>query len=425
MSTGTHIDREGSVSVTLHRAAAAFITALCTIGLLAVPASAAEVAADYDTAVRDIVFPVAGPNTYSDTFGACRSGCNRGHEGTDIMAAKLTELVAARDATVTWLKDTATADGSGGNYLMLRDAQGWEYWYIHINNDSPGTDDGANPKEWIFGPGIEQGATVEAGQLVGYAGDSGNAENSGSHLHFEIHKPDGSVINPYKSLQAAGDTSGPQTSDARANDDRHFIESLSVDFLDRAATDTEVARGVNRMADGTARSAIVEDYAESDEWVSALITRFYDSTLGREPDDAGLRHWIDQIDGGLTPAQVASRFYASAEYFNRSGGTTRGWVTDLYEEILLRHPDASGLDHWAGKADAGVSRITIAADFYGSLESRRTRVTGLYGALLGRTPDRGGLDHWSDRLGNGRDIELAVLLASSPEYYQRAVAAGS
>jgi hypothetical protein len=403
--------------VTLGRITALAAT-VCTLTLLAVPASAATVAADAETAVREIVFPVDGPNTYTDTFGACRTGCARGHEGTDIMGEKLTELVAARDAEVTWLKDTATPDGSQGNYLMLRDADGWEYWYIHVNNDSPGTDDGANPQEWIFGPGIELGATVEAGQLVGYLGDSGNAESSGAHLHFEIHKPDGSVINPYKSLQAA-DGSAPPASDARASDDERFVKALSVDFLDRPATDTEVAQGVSRLADGDSRAAVVEDYAGSDEWVSALVTRFYESTLGRQPDDAGLRHWIDRIAAGMTPAAVASRFYASPEYFTRSGDTNRAWVTDLYREILRREADAGGLEHWAGKADDGVSRVDIAADFYGSLEPRRARVTGLYAALLGRTPDPAGLDHWAERLRDGHDIELAVMLASSTEYHQR------
>lgn len=406
--------------VMLRRALAAIVTTICVVGTVAAPASA-EVAVDYQTAVRNITFPVAGSDyRYSDTFGACRSGCSRGHEGTDIMTPQLTKLLAARDATVTWSKNTATPDGSQGNYLMLTDSDGWEYWYIHINNDSPGTDDGANPTEWIFAPGIERGSKVVAGQHIAYAGDSGNAENSGSHLHFEIHKPDGSVINAYKSLQAAT-TSGPTTADARSSeDDERFVEALSVDFLDRPSTEAEIGRDVDRLAGGTSRAAIVDSYAQSREWVSALITHFYDSTLDRAPDARGLQHWIDEIDRGMTPAAVASRFYASPEYFNRSGGTNRAWVTDLYREILLREPDPGGLDHWASQADAGVSHIVIAADFYGSLESRRTRITGLYASLLGRAPDTDGLSHWAGRLTNGRDLELAVMLASSPEYYQRA-----
>ena len=123
----------------------------------------------------------------------------------------------------------------------------------------------------------------------------------------------------------------------------------------------------------------------------------------------------------MTPADVAAQFYGSQEYFQRAGGTNDAWVTDLYREILLRDPDPSGLENWVRAADNGRSRPDIAADFYGSMESRATRVTGLYQTLLGRNPDRSGLATWTEVLRNGRDIDLATMLASSPEYYQRAV----
>ena len=151
-----------------------------------------------------ITFPVEGSVSYSDSFGACRgSGCSRSHEGNDLMGSKLQRLIAANDATVVWSKETATPDGLNSNYLILEDDAGWEYWYIHINNDSPGTDDGANPAEWRFAPGIERGSRVKAGQHIAYMGDSGNAEWTAPHVHFEIREPSGTPIDPYQSLQSA------------------------------------------------------------------------------------------------------------------------------------------------------------------------------------------------------------------------------
>jgi hypothetical protein len=47
------------------------------------------------------------------------------------------------------------------------------------------------------------GQRVKAGEPVGYVGDSGNAENAGSHLHFELHTPDGTAVDAYSSLVAA------------------------------------------------------------------------------------------------------------------------------------------------------------------------------------------------------------------------------
>jgi len=397
------------------------IAALVAVAtLLAAPASAGEVAPDAEEVVREVVFPVVGPHSYSDTFGACRSGCSRGHEGTDIMAAKLTRLVAARDATVTGFKDTATPDGSQGNYVMLRDAEGWEYWYIHLNNDSPGTDDGANPKDWMFGPGVVRGAKVKAGQLVGFVGDSGNAEGTAPHLHFEIHKPDGTVINPYKSLRAATRLASPLVVSGTMSPQEAFVRALHEDFLGRPATDVEVAGRLAELASGRSRADVVRGFAGSDQWIQALIDGYYRSTLGRDADATGRAFWIEVIRTGTAPATVAADFYASDEYHRRIGGTDAAWIADLYEELLHRTPDQAGAAYWVGQLAAGVPRRDAALAFYQSLESRHTRVGGLYDALLGRAPDRAGRDHWAAVLLDGHDLRLSVNLATSDEYHARA-----
>ncbi len=149
---------------------------------------------------HDIAFPVQGASSYSDDFNACRDGCSRLHEGIDILADKMQHELAAADGTVTALQHS-----SEGNYLFITGDDGWQYWYIHINNDTPGTDDGANLWEYAFAPGIDLGARVTRGQFVAYVGDSGNAEYTVPHLHFELHYDDGTwggrVVNPYYSLK--------------------------------------------------------------------------------------------------------------------------------------------------------------------------------------------------------------------------------
>ena len=186
--------------LTSRPARAAVSAVIVAIALMA--ASAAPGVAEVST--PPLVFPVEGTVSYTDTWGACRgTNCERSHEGTDIMGKKLQRLIASADSTVTYLRQDATRDGSRGNMAILRDQAGWEYWYVHVNNDSPGTDDGANPAAWRFAPGIEVGAKVRAGQHIGYLGDSGNAEGTAPHLHFELHMPDGTVINPYDALRSA------------------------------------------------------------------------------------------------------------------------------------------------------------------------------------------------------------------------------
>ena len=156
--------------------------------------------------VIPIVFPVEGNCNFTDTYGAPR-GTTRTHEGIDIMAAKMTPLVAAVDGVISWLNNgeqTSTANGLPYYNLMLKGDDGNAYYYVHLNNDTPGTDDGMGGPQNAYAPGIVNGSRVVAGQHIAYVGDSGNAEESGSHLHFEIHQGGyKNPINPYPSLTAA------------------------------------------------------------------------------------------------------------------------------------------------------------------------------------------------------------------------------
>ena len=169
------------------------IVAAAVFGVVFVPNSGSVIAAE----PADLIFPVVGTNHYTDTFGACREiYCTRTHKGVDIMSPKMTPVVAADDGVVrfvNWSTNPADLNPERCCTLTIRHDDGWESWYLHLNNDTTGTDDGLG---WGIADGIVPGTEVFAGQLIGWVGDSGNAENAGSHLHWEYHQPDGTVVNP-------------------------------------------------------------------------------------------------------------------------------------------------------------------------------------------------------------------------------------
>jgi len=147
----------------------------------------------------DIIFPVQGGADFTDDFGDGRSG-GRLHEGNDLLAPKMTLILAARGGTVTFAPMT---EPSYGYMLSIAGDDGYKYNYLHINNDTPGTDDGNGGSQNAYAAGIREGVKVVQGQHVAWVGDSGNAESTASHLHFEIRLPDGSAIDPYPYLNAA------------------------------------------------------------------------------------------------------------------------------------------------------------------------------------------------------------------------------
>jgi len=147
--------------------------------------------------VRDLVFPIVGTTRYWSGFGDCRDRCTREHHGVDIMTYgwKGLPVVAAHSGTVTKITDD---EGNAGCSIRIRSRDRWETRYLHLNNDEPGTDSAGFS---CVAPGIEVGTRVDAGQLIGWVGDSGNSEGTQPHLHFELRNRSGYPIDPYKSLR--------------------------------------------------------------------------------------------------------------------------------------------------------------------------------------------------------------------------------
>jgi murein DD-endopeptidase MepM/ murein hydrolase activator NlpD len=113
------------------------------------------------------VFPVYGPTSYIDTFGAARSDVTY-HHGDDIFGQLGQPLLAVADGTVFsvgWNK-------IGGNRLWILDQQGNQFYYAHLS---------------AFSAAATNGAHVKAGEVVGFMGNTGDAEGTPYHLHFEVH----------------------------------------------------------------------------------------------------------------------------------------------------------------------------------------------------------------------------------------------
>jgi len=172
-------------------------------------ANSATTSSSGEKVVLAILFPFLEHREWQDDWGAPRTG--HLHQGNDILAPKGTPLVAVVSGRLDWMNftgKTSTANPYPEYYLLLHGDDGNDYFYVHLNNDTPGTDDGQGGPEHAYAPGLTNGSRVQAGQIVAFTGDSGNAEDSRPHLHFEIHiggwaSGGAHAVNPYWSLRAA------------------------------------------------------------------------------------------------------------------------------------------------------------------------------------------------------------------------------
>jgi peptidoglycan LD-endopeptidase LytH len=143
-----------------------------------------------------ITVPVQGVSRrqITDTWGQSRANGAREHHGTDIMAAGGTPVVAAAPGSVEKL---FYSHGGGGISMYVRSPDRlWSYYYAHLQG---------------YAPGVVEGMTVKAGELIGYVGDTGNSGLGNYHLHFGMSRMQpgdgwwkGQPVNPYPLLAGTG-----------------------------------------------------------------------------------------------------------------------------------------------------------------------------------------------------------------------------
>jgi hypothetical protein len=353
--------------VVIHRVLVA-AGAVCAL-VFASPATAHAAFTPNHTEYHTLTFPVREPVQYYDDFGGARQ-----HPGNDLMGHKLDHELAANDGTITFVR--ADSSGHSGNMLILTGTDGWKYWYIHINNDTPGTDDGKNPAQWRFAPGIRLGSQVKRGQFIAYMGDSGEAETTAPHLHFELHRPDDTFIDPYTSLRLAQGAGANGLCSYPTNPTPHPSATAGPGYWTLAANGNVLAFGnVPRFANAPLATsdrpyiAIASTPSGNGYWtvdVRGDVHAFGDAhdyggtdtialnqpVLGIAPTADGKGYWLLARDGGIFS-------YGNARFYGSTGATR------LNSPVIAMASTPGGRGYWLLASDGGVFSFGNAR-FYGS-----------------------------------------------------------
>ena len=125
-----------------------------------------------------LTFPVAGRTSAAvrSYFGDPRDNRSRDHHGIDIFAPRDTPVLAAASGFVSFVGTNAL----GGNVVWVwNSARGHSHYYAHLSRQA-----------------VTTGQHVNAGDVVGYVGNTGNARTTPPHLHFGIYSRGEGPINP-------------------------------------------------------------------------------------------------------------------------------------------------------------------------------------------------------------------------------------
>ena len=144
-----------------------------------------------------------------------------------------------------------------------------------------------------------------------------------------------------------------------------------------------------------------------------FVTRLYRYILARQPEPAGLTHWLANLSAGEARGAVADEFIRSPEYANYGL-----FIESNYLGVLGREPELSGYQFWfAQMRTQGMQQLDVINGFLASPEylarfgnpDTATFVTRLYNYVLGRAPESDGFDHWTKLLNTGRQTRPEVV----------------
>lgn len=207
---------------------------------------------------------------------------------------------------------------------------------------------------------------------------------------------------------------------ARAGIHEMFVANVFQDLLDRPPTSGESTGFVNFLANGGSRYNLAFAVDTSTEYRQRLVTGYLNTFLQRAPGSAELTNVVSLLVNGQSQEQVISIIVGTAEYRTANGvGSNAELVEQLFNDLLNRPADPTGLDALTDLLDNGATAAFVALAMLNSTEYRNNLVTGFFEDFLGRPPGTPELTAFLNPFTTDEDI-IARILASE-EYLAKAV----
>jgi streptogramin lyase len=209
----------------------------------------------------------------------------------------------------------------------------------------------------------------------------------------------------------------PGAMQVMANPNADFVTHLYERVLGRSAEESGAAYWLIQMGAGASRAQVALKIENSPEGQSELVDQMYTRYLGRHVESGGMIACLSMLQMGGSQQDVAAMILSSPEILAHSGGTANGFLSSLFQDVLLRGIDSGTLLTLAqqlAQAPTAATRFLIARAVLLSPESVQAQVKLDYQSILGRNADPAGLAEWSglNAFGISDDVVRAGLLGS-------------
>lgn len=139
----------------------------------------------------------------------------------------------------------------------------------------------------------------------------------------------------------------------------------SVRLLNAPAGAVNTARGpVTKVTIRVVRRVVLAAPYAGASGDRGKIVRLYAAVLNRAPDKSGFDYWLGRLRAGQSLESIADGFLGSSEFLGDTSGLSNAeFITLLYQNVFIRNPDGPGLRYWVEQLDGGLSRANVLVFF--------------------------------------------------------------
>lgn len=193
-----------------------------------------------------------------------------------------------------------------------------------------------------------------------------------------FHLPQSSLAPPWPSQRR---TSSGQASMYSTSFVFNYVNQAYQALLHRAPSPAEASYAQTQILNGSIDPFQLPNFlATSSEARGNEVDQLYSKYIGRAPSGDERNSLIGSL-ATMTVRQVADLFMTSPEFAQVAGGTPTGIITRYYQTVLGRNPAPVEVGGWLQLVGSGTSLAAVAGKFLDSPENILQRVGPIYSTL--------------------------------------------
>jgi thermitase len=170
-----------------------------------------------------------------------------------------------------------------------------------------------------------------------------------------------------------------------------YITLIYQSIVGRTPSPSDLSYQLNAVRSGVSYSTIIRGLQGAPEAHLARVARWYQDELGSTETIAQLesntnvQYWAFQLSLGISNSQVEANIFQTGDYLATTNGTTAGYVSGLYTNLLAMPADPTGVANGINLLSTGTSQSHLVQSFLAISRAKDVAIARLFRDEFGWT----------------------------------------